>query len=121
MKIGNSFFNHEEDEQVTYFDLASTPHTQISVSNFAQIDFFLVEDVWMYLLLDIWSDKNIALQSHHFILTVIMNLNVPSEPKKKHTHHFDINALADSQIAFSFIDRFNEHFMEDHLMILSFK
>ena len=45
LKIENSFFNHEEDEQVTYFDLASTPHTQISVSNFAQIDFFLFEDV----------------------------------------------------------------------------
>ena len=92
-RIGNTFFNHDPQHQVTYYDLAASPMQDISYPTFAQLDFLLMPLCWSHLLLDIRSKRTLALHSHHFIVISEVEVCIP---KKEHTHRpakYDLSTL----------------------------
>ena len=79
--IANTFFEKTLDKTVTYRELATQPMDEITTKTFAELDFLLVEEHWMHLVADIEARRDLALDSHHFI--VICSFNAALEKRKK--------------------------------------
>eukprot|EP00973_Karenia_brevis_P054558 7581345-Karenia_brevis.AAC.1 len=81
--IANTFFDHESHAQVTYHDLKSNPSDVVSPLHFGQIDFVLCDAFWLSHIKDIRSDRTCALDSHHFLVIMDIQLDIKKEKKKQ--------------------------------------
>ena len=46
MQMGNTFFNVDPERLVTYFEIGQHVNSEISSTNFAQLDLILIEEAW---------------------------------------------------------------------------
>ena len=93
---------------------------------FAQLDFILTERCNLHQVLDAFSNRNIALQSHHFILCAHVQFDIPRFEKKarKQARKFNLieNASKQNIIARDFVHYFHHKMnsssdtaIEDHI------
>ena len=95
--IANTIFEQSPGNQVTYYELSSHRNAEFTYSNFAQIDFFLMENDFINSLQDVWSDKSIALRPHHFLVLASFSISIPKVEKKQTKIHFDLASLAEEK------------------------
>ena len=81
--VANTFFAQEKEHAVTYYGLGVHPQDDITPSSFSQIDFCLADKSNLEHILDIWSDRNATLQSHHFLVYVAMDLHFSTHSTSK--------------------------------------
>ena len=93
LKIANTFFQQEMSNLATYYELASNLCMPVSSSTHAQIDFILCENRWLNQILDVWSDRSVALSSHHFILLGKLNIEITKTVKKEKRAKYDFSYL----------------------------
>ena len=75
--VANTFIERPVEEKVTYFDLAAKPKDEISVRYFTELDHVLAQRDWMHKVLHVKSVRDAALQSHHFLVLVKLDLWIP--------------------------------------------
>ena len=114
LQIANTYFSHDVSQQITYFDLHASPNSDMTPLNFAQIDFVLIDRLWMYSIKDVWSDHHLPLQSHHFPVICDLEVEVPKQWKKNRKKSHDIEMLKDEKIARNFASCFVNRFQILH-------
>ena len=82
LQIANTYFSHDVSQQGTYFDLHASSNSDMTPFNFAQIDFVLIDRLWMHSIKDVCSDHHLPLQSYHFLLICDLEVEVPKQCKK---------------------------------------
>ena len=107
--VANTFQQRAVQNTVTYFDLTATPHDPITTNNFAELDHLLVSKTWHNNVINIRSHPQIALATHHFLVTADLNIQIergrPSGNKLTH----DLSSLQRQSIAVSFANSFTNH------------
>ena len=121
MHITNTFFDYPDDCLVSYFNLVAKPMDIISQTTFAQIDHVLCSQDNPDLVLDCWTIRTDALQSHHFPTILSLRLNFEkvsrsTKPRKALTslrEAFTQSLFADTFNA-SLVGADNLAFLADH-------
>ena len=75
--VGNTLVVEPPERQVTYFDLSAAPMDSVSSTSFAQLDLFLLPQGWASRVKSIFSLREAALASHHFLVVCRLQVTVP--------------------------------------------
>ena len=62
--------------------MGSSPVDELTAAHFGQIDFVLVQRAWLGTVRQLYSDKNMALASHHFAVIADLQMAVPKVVKE---------------------------------------
>ena len=73
----------------------------------AQLNFCLCPRDWQSNILDVFSSREVALASHHFLVSTVVCLNVPRVAVAKKKAPFDAKMCSDHTIAMSFAHEFD--------------
>ena len=76
MVIANTWMDQPEENKVTCYNIGHKPMDKISWEAHAEIDFFLCPRCWQHALVDIKSERSVALATHHFLLLGKANVQV---------------------------------------------
>ena len=77
----------------------------ITQSSHAELDIFLIPRSAFELCQQIKSNRNIAMNSHHFLVLGQVNLRLSKISESKSKKKFDLNSLQDDQISQAFSDQ----------------
>lgn len=77
MVVANTFFDVPLEERVTCYNIGHEPIGPVCWESHSQIDFMLIPRHWLHSIRNIFSDRLVALASHHFILTARIDVCVP--------------------------------------------
>jgi len=102
--IANTMFEAPSEHLVTYHDLSAHPKEEISYSKFAQIDLMLVSSQWAASVCDVRSNRDKALQSHHFLVTSRLLISIPKTERKRRDN--SKNALSQKDVQNTFAQTF---------------
>lgn len=111
--LSHTFFAHSPDRLVTYRNFGVPPLANITVGDFAQLDFILSHVSYANSVLYAWSDRTLALQTQHFCLLVDLAIYIPKTSKRSVSRSVDLHSLLD--------DRDGNRFCESYLRHLSDK
>ena len=75
----NTLFDYADDLLVTYHNLESQPRELVVPSKFSQIDYVLCAQQNSEMVYDCWTDRNIALRSHHFLMIASVCVELPKQ------------------------------------------
>ena len=84
--IANTCFNHPLEHLVTCYAPAPGigPTSDITDTEFAQLDYCLVDAEALSMIGDVWTDRKAALPTRHFLLTVSLDVKFGKQkPKDK--------------------------------------
>ena len=112
MAVANSFFEYPDENLVTYHSLTSHPLDTIQQSEFLQLDYCLCPQVHHDLVYDCWTDRTLALRTHHFAIIVVLNISF-STTNYKQNNYKDKRALKEEPIRKLFCGAFNDHIMTE--------
>jgi hypothetical protein len=106
--IGNTFFEHPPEEQVTFRSLGTPPLDPISAQKFAQLDYVLTSSGHLQDLVDVRSSREEPLASHHFLVVADLIDSVCVQSHAPRTSKCNINCklLAGKAVANTFSSRF---------------
>ena len=93
----------------TYFDLSAKPFDKICPQKFAELDHILVTDKWFDSIRSVRSDRNLALQSHHFAVVVELDIQIPRRRQLPKQPSWNTGALRATDVAKSFSQEFVNH------------
>ncbi|CAE8629688.1 unnamed protein product, partial [Polarella glacialis] len=111
--VGNTLFNEPACNQITCYDIGSTPVDPPTPEHFGQIDFALVPRNWTINLLRVYSDRSRALASHHFVVLAHLQLWIPKPAARTNQAKLCISALRDPGTSAKFARAF-ANLMDDH-------
>lgn len=106
-------FNEPACNQITCYDIGSTPVDPPTPEHFGQIDFALVPRNWTINLLRVYSDRSRALASHHFVVLAHLQLWIPKPAARTNQAKLCISALRDPGTSAKFARAF-ANLMDDH-------
>ena len=78
----NTFYPHDADNLVTYRGFGIPALAEITHRDFAQLDHIICPFVWIEAVLNVYSERSMALQTQHFPLTMELSLEIPRTPKQ---------------------------------------
>ena len=102
----NTFFQHDACKMVTYRGFGVGAMDAITHQNFAQLDHILVPHAWTHAVSDVYTDRDAALQSQHFLLVMELSLEIPMLPKKSQAPQPALSTLRDRSTRAQFCDAF---------------
>ena len=73
----NTFFETSEERKISYRNLTTRPMENVSACKFSQIDHVLCSLQTCGMISDIWTDRSIALNSHHFVMMCSLSISFP--------------------------------------------
>ena len=104
--LANTLFVHDDEEIVTYRGWGVPPLDTISHEKFAQLDHVVAPCKWLHTVQDVYSDRSVALRSQHFILTLVLCLDIPAQPKRQHRPSPDLTTLLSEDAKRLYCDEF---------------
>ena len=78
----NTYFQYPEYYLVTYRNLVTCPFDNVFDGGFSQIDHILCHQNNADMMYDCWSCRNFPLNSHHFPVIVLLQLEFPKSQQK---------------------------------------
>ena len=73
--------------------MESHPMQDLPNKGFGQLDFILTERHNLHQITDAYSNRNAALQSHHFLLSAHMNFDIPKYQKRSRSKRKQLRAI----------------------------
>ena len=107
MQIANTFFEHDLEDTVTYYDVGTAASAVASPEGFAQLDVALVTRLWKDHVLDVRSQRKAPISSHHFLTMMRFSVEIPKTSKKTRSPELEYSALQDKDTAWKFANRFH--------------
>ena len=104
--VANTFINRPVEKRVTYYDLAAKPMDAIAHNKFAELDHVLTEKRWQSSVTSVTSNRALALASHHFMLTIELELDIPKTQRKQRSLFLDRADLQNPNTARHFTTEF---------------
>ena len=89
MIVANTFVNAPPEQQITYYEIGSSPHEDRNYRNFAQLDFILTPRRWAGAVADVRSCMEEALATHHFLVEVVLDARVDKPARKVSQPRYD--------------------------------
>ena len=80
-QVCNTFLESSMERQVTYYNLVTKPMDEVNSKDFGQLDLSLCPERWIHLMSGIASIMEYRLQSHHFLVTASILLEIPKKEK----------------------------------------
>jgi hypothetical protein len=88
VSVANAYFQNPLEKQVTFYNIGSSPHSELNHTNFGQLDLILVPKDAIGNVKRLASDRDAALSSHHFLVECSFKCDVDKQcPKKVITLH----------------------------------
>ena len=109
--IAKTFFEHPPDSTVTFWAIGGKPLAPVSVRSFAKLDFCVVQKDWLSAIEDVYSDRTIALSSHHFIVISNVHIDIPKTLLRQRSKRPDYSRCRDPDMALSFASEVH-HWMQ---------
>ena len=106
MIVANTFVNAPPEQQITYYEIGSSPHEDRNYRNFAQLDFILTPRRWAGAVADVRSCMEEALATHHFLVEAVLDARVDKPARKVSQPRYDKAALQDDAVAQAFSEEF---------------
>ena len=101
--VANTFFEKPLDNLVTYRGWGIDRFADISHRGFAQLDHILVRNSDLGFVDDIFADRTAILRSQHFLVTMILGIEIPKDKKTTVTNmKKDLNALKNTDMRAAF-------------------
>jgi len=113
--IANTFFDTPPEHNVTFYDIGTNPMDPIEPGKFEQLDHVVVDSKWLSNIQHIWSDRTRALQSHHFVCVVDLNIVIPIVERARRPPRYDWKSLQSEPIAKKYVDGFINNFGKKHI------
>lgn len=105
MSVANSLCDYSEELLVSYHNLISAPMDTISITFFSQIDYVLCSQQALEMVHDCWTDRTIALRSHHFIMIATVSIKLPTISTHQKSHK-SVQSLRDESTSKAFYEQF---------------
>ena len=77
MVVANSFCDVPKREKVSCYMIGYQPTKPISWLSHSEIDFALCTKEWYHIIRDVRTNLSLPLVSHHFLLEVVLDVQVP--------------------------------------------
>ena len=106
--VANTFFARPVEQIVTYFELSAKPMDVVTDNAFAELDHVLVHNSWLHTVQSVCSDRRVALQSHHFILLIQLEIGIEKKEKRQRPERFDLSCLLRQPVVCEFSRAFVE-------------
>ena len=109
--IANTYFEHHDENKLTYRGLKTKPKDEVTPEKFSQLDFVLCGSSMFDSIIDISVNRNNALNSHHFVLAMDLRLELERKQNQQ-THRKGRTELTDQLLRESFTTAFSHHMTE---------
>ena len=101
--IANTFVPNEPSQQVTYYEVGSTPASPITETTFAMLDIVLVPVDSMWKVRYLHSDPLAAMSTHHFPVTVRLCVEQARRNTPASRPKYDFSALSETRVRDAFL------------------
>ena len=109
-------FRPSRRKKVSYRGLKTKPTDDVAIGYFSQLDYVLCRAGLFNSIVDISTDRGIALNSHHFIL--VLDLNMEFEKQQQHSKpKVNLSSLSDEGMHGKFTDVFSRYKKEHRMPI----
>ena len=107
--IANTLQAADPQQQVTYYELGASPHSELTPNSFAVLDYILVPRGMESILGPVLSDRTAALASHHFLVSCLAKAAVKKDRRQGRKQvRRSRAALGDEDVAEAFAKAFDE-------------
>jgi len=106
LTIANTLFEAPAEQLVTYYDLSAHAKDDITPRKFAQLDLVLVPLPWASSIAYVRSNRDKALQSHHFLVTAGLSISISKTQPKERNKSKNLKALQDTGVQATFAGTF---------------
>ena len=103
--VANTFFDHTDDNKVTYRDVGTRPLDNIAAGKFAQIDHVLCHQPLFANLTNISSNRLDCINSHHFVTLVDVDVAFHNTASRRAAPR-DVGSLNVESVQRSFLNTF---------------
>ena len=108
LAVANTFFDLDDDMQVTYREPGVPPLAIVTESKFVQLDLMLVPQWFLHQVSSLASVRAAALASQHFLVESYLRCNFATPQGRSQVSRPDGSALKDKEVRSKFANHFNE-------------
>lgn len=111
LAVANSFFDVPVENQVTYFDIGQYAMADVDQKSFAQLDILLCPQDCINKINSCYSDRLVALSSHHFLVKASINMQLDRTTSSNEFTKHAYGALCDPRIRDQVLSKFKTEYM----------